>query len=107
MPHYFDYEQLHMYKLAVQVARWMRSTPWPSGNGKLRDQAVRAADSVVLNIAEGRMRGGVRAGRNHYRIALGSAGEAAAVLDLIDLPAGAEHQQLLRRIGAMLCKAAR
>ncbi len=107
MSHTFDYKTLDMYKLAVTVSRWMRATPWPAGNAMLRDQGVRAADSVALNIAEGRMRGGLRAGRSHYRIALGSAGEAAAVLDLIDLDGGPEHQQLLRRIGAMLWKAAR
>ena len=107
MSHTFDYESLDMYRLAVRVARWMRSTTWPAGTAKLRDQGTRAADSVVLNIAEGRMRGGVRAGRNHYRIALGSAGEAAAVLDIIELPGGPEHHQLLRRIGAMLSKATR
>ncbi len=32
----------------------------------------------------------------------GSAGEALAALDLIELPGGAEKQQLLRRVGAML-----
>ncbi len=103
MSHHFDFENLDVYQLAVRVARWARRVKWPSDAGKLRDECIRAADSVVLNTAEGRMRGG-KSGRNHYRIALGSAGEATAVLDLVDLPEGAEHQQCLRRIGAMLAR---
>ena len=55
----------------------------------------------MLNIAEGMgKRGDSR--RNHLRIAKGSAAEACAVLDIIDLPRGDEHQELLRRVGAML-----
>jgi hypothetical protein len=33
---------------------------------------------------------------------MGSAAEAASVLDLIDLPGGPEKQEELRRVGAML-----
>lgn len=51
--------------------------------------------------AEGRGRAG-QARRNHYEIALGSAAEACAALDLVDVPGGPEQQQLLRRAGAML-----
>ena len=70
------------------------STDWPwgspdgfprwqplRGKASLKEQGCRAADSVVLNIAEGRARGG-GAGENHFRIALGSAAEVCAVLDL-------------------------
>jgi hypothetical protein len=52
-------------------------------------------------LAEGRARGG-DAGRNHYRIAAGSAAEACACLDLVHTPAAADLQPKLRRIGAML-----
>ena len=81
----------------------MRRVRWPTGTAHLKDQGTRAADSVVLNIAEGCGRGG-RAGLNHFRIARGSVGEALAVLDLVDLEEGPEQQALLRRIGAMLHK---
>ncbi|MSP55613.1 MAG: four helix bundle protein [Myxococcales bacterium] len=51
------------------------SSAAPAGGGShLRDQLQRAADSVVLNIAEGRA---------HFRIAAGSAAERCAALDLI------------------------
>jgi len=68
------------------------------------DQLVRAADSVALNIAEGAARDGdVR--KHHYRIALGSAAEVAAVLDLIEVD-GTQATDI-RRVGAMLAKLSR
>ena len=42
------------------------------------------------------------AAKNHFRIALGSAAETCAVLDLMELPGGQDRQTELRRIGAML-----
>jgi len=99
--HYFDHETLDVYKLALEVARACTGLRIPPGRSHLRDQLQRAADSVVLNIAEGRARGG-DAGRNHYRIAAGSAAEACAALDLVGSPEAALEQPKLRRIGAML-----
>jgi four helix bundle protein len=98
---HFDHEGMDVYILAVRVARWVRGVKWPTGTGHLRDNAVRSSESMVLNIAEGRSRGG-KAGKNHYRIAQGSAAECCAVLDLVDLDEGPEHQALLRRVGHML-----
>lgn len=79
----------------------MRKTRFPRGDADLRRQAVRAADSVVLNIAEGTSRKN-DAAKNHFRIALGSAGEACAALDVVDVPGADQQQHKLRRIGAML-----
>ncbi|MEZ4318506.1 MAG: four helix bundle protein [Myxococcota bacterium] len=101
--HEFDFEGLDVYRLAVTVARWMRTTRWPANASHLRDQAIRSADSVVLNIAEGMSRGG-RPGTNHLRIAKGSAGEAFAALDVADFPGCADRRAELRRIGAMVTK---
>ena len=101
MEHYFDHETLDVYKLALEVARACPALRIPPGRSHLRDQLQRAADSVVLNIAEGRARGG-DAGRNHYRIAAGSAAETCAALDLLGSPEAAAEQPKLRRIGAML-----
>jgi len=72
----------------------------------LRDQALRASQSVVLNLAEGRAREG-DARRYHFRVALGSAAETCAALDLVLLPDAPEQQVKLRRIGAMVRKLAR
>jgi four helix bundle protein len=79
----------------------VRAQRFPPRSTDLADQANRAAQSVVLNIAEGAGRGGP-AGRNHFRIALGSAAELSAALDLVDLPEIAARQAELQRIGAML-----
>ena len=97
----FHHEHLDCYQLAVGVAQWMRASRFPRGSTDLCKQATRAADSVVLNIAEGASRSG-DAAKHQFRIALGSAAEACAVLDLVRLPHCEERQHELRRIGAML-----
>ena len=109
MEHAFAHETLDCYRLAVSVAHWFARTPFPRGRGELRKQGQDAADSVVLNIAEGAGRREAQAaGKNHHQIALGSAAEACAVLDLVHtLPGAAEQQRALRRIGAMLAKLSR
>jgi four helix bundle protein len=96
----FDHEHLDVYKLALEVARACAAIRIGPGRAHLRDQLVRATDSVVLNLAEGRARGG-DAGRNHFRIATGSAAEACACLDLVGTTEAAAQQPKLRRIGAM------
>jgi four helix bundle protein len=105
----FAHERLDCYALAVEVALWFARTGFPRGRAELRKQGQNAADSVVLNIAEGAGRRLANAaGKNHHQIALGSAAEACAVLDLVStLPGAPEHQQKLRRIGAMLAKLSR
>ena len=101
MQYTFDHETLDSYRVALEVAKWIAAAKFPAGTSDLRDHAVRAARSVVLNIAEGRSRGG-DAARNHYRIAIGSAAETCSVLDLVVLPGGEEQQHKLRRVGVML-----
>ena len=101
MQYAFDHETLHSYQVALEVSRWISSVKFPAGTSDLRDHGVRAARSMVLNIAEGRSRSG-DAGRNHYRIALGSAAETSSVLDLVVLAEGEAQQHKLRRVGVML-----
>ena len=103
----FTHERLDVYRLALDVARWARRQHLPAADAHLRDQLVRAADSMVLNIAEGCGRDPGNARRNHYRIAAGSAAEVGALLDLVALREGSERQGDLRRIAAMLYKLAR
>ena len=59
---------------------------------------------MVLNIAEGAGRAG-DARKHHYRIALGSAAEVAAVIDLMGHDGTQAHD--IRRVGAMLAKMSR
>ena len=96
----FPHENLDCYRLSVEVARWMGAAKFPAGCADLGDQGRRAARSISLNIAEAARQG--QAGVNHFRVALGSAAEACAVLDLVDLAGAAEQQAKLRRVGAML-----
>jgi four helix bundle protein len=100
----FGHENLDVYRLAVRVARWAARQSIPAARRHLRDQLARAADSVVLNIAEGCGQDPGAARRNHFRIAKGSAAETCAVLDLLDFPDAAERQQELRRVGSMLTR---
>lgn len=98
----FGHERMICYQLALAVARWAATQALPWDRRHLRDQLVRASDSVVLNIAEacGHEPGAVR--RNHFRIAMGSAAEVGAVLDLVDLPDGPARKAEVRRVCAML-----
>ena len=100
----FGHERLDVYQLAVGVARWAARQGFPAPRRHLQDQLLRAVDSLVLNLAEGCGLEPGAARRHHLRIALGSAAEAHAVLDLIALPGSADRQQELRRIGAMLAR---
>ena len=95
-----DHERLDVYRLAVQVARWMLRARWPRGTSD-KKQAARAAASVALNIAEGNRRRG-KARSNHLEIARGSAAEALTALQIVDLPGGEAVQHDLRRIDRML-----
>lgn len=69
---FLAHERLDAYRLALDTARWAAAHAIPPHRKHLRDQLVRAADSVVLAIAEGSGLSG-DARRHHYRIALGSA----------------------------------
>jgi four helix bundle protein len=98
----FAYESLDVFVLSVEIARWAAQQNLPAHRKHLRDQLVRAADSVVLNLAEGSGHPPGDARRNHYRIARGSAAEVAAILRITDLPHAEERLTQVRRVGAML-----
>ena len=103
----FNHERLDCYQLAREVADWAVSQASPPERKHLRDQLTRAADSMVLNIAEGSGKEAGAARRHPYNIALGSAAEVCAVLDLVRFPEGNARQDQLRRIGAMLYRMSR
>lgn len=98
----FVHEGLDCYKLAVTLSRWAARQSLPPHRKHLRDQLVRAADSIVLNIAEGAGKGPGDSRRNHYRVALGSAAEVAAIVDIADFDDAEERRTQIRRVGAML-----
>jgi len=105
MLHPFDYETLDCYRLARDVAVWVHKARFPADSKDLRDQALRSSRSVALNIAEGASRRGAPR-QNHLRIALGSAAETCAALELAGLGGAEEQQDKLRRVGAMVRKLA-
>jgi len=97
----FRHETLDVYRLALEVARWVRKARFPRGDAELRKQLKRAADSVVLNLAEGlSYTEGSR--RSHLDIAKASAAEASAALDLCGLEGSDLQQAKLRRVKQML-----
>ena len=103
MTRYLDHENLIAYQLARDVARWLRyQARFPRKEATLKDQAQRAADSVVLNLAEGCCREG-KDRLYHFRVAKGSASECCAVFDLVDVDGAGQRQEELRRVVALIC----
>jgi four helix bundle protein len=80
---YLPHERLDVYRLAVELRRSLAPLSKVRGIAPLRDQLFRAADSVVLNIAEGAGRNSRNDKQRHYEIAKGSATESAAALELL------------------------
>ena len=105
---YFTHERLDVYQVSREFLRWCQSAVVPRLRGKawLKDQLLRAASSVVLNIAEGASQHSAGMKRRHFEIALGSAGECAAALDVAsDLGVQIEGgHALIARVGAMLSR---
>ena len=77
-------EKLIAYQLAVEFHRTLMPLARFRGLAPLRDQLHRAADSVVLNLAEGAGRTSRDDKRRFYAIAQGSLTECAAVLDCLN-----------------------
>lgn len=90
------HERLHAYQSSIELYRVVKGirARLPRGLGPLGDQLSRAAQSVCLNLAEGAAARSRDVKLRHFHIALGSAGECAAALDLVDIEGGAAGDQL-------------
>ncbi len=75
-------ERLDVNRVALEFRQSLGILNTVRNISALRDQIFRAADSVVLNIAEGAGRCARADKRRHYNYALGSAMECGAALDL-------------------------
>ena len=102
----FPHESLRCYQLAKQVTQWLQAQTWPRGMSHLRDQAVRASSSALLNMAEGCGHTG-KSRRHHFDIAFGSLAETCAVLDIVPLPGVDAQQETLRHAGNLLRRLSR
>src|SRR5438034_7354027 len=91
------FERLHAYQKARKLLDCVRESAITEG--RLRDQALRAATSVCLNISEGAGRAGSADKARVYAIARGENCEAAAALD-IALTAGVCQEDPARRAAA-------
>ena len=80
---YFQCERLDVYRVAVQFHRSLVPLRNVRGAADLRDQLLRASESIALNIAEGAGRFSADDKRRFYRMACGSAMECAGALELL------------------------
>jgi len=111
----FDHERLDIYRAEIEFAAIADTiaSHLPRGRSYLADQLQRAAISVALNIAEGAGEFSKREKARLYRIALRSATECAAIIDVSRL-LGLNHEteletarQLLLRTVSMLTRMAK
>ena len=103
----YNHQRLDAYRLAVEFAAWLRRVRQPSAPLKL--QLERASESIVLNIAEAASQQSLAMAKKHYRVALGSAAECAAGLDLLAIRGVPTEpgRDLINRVGMMLRRLAR
>lgn len=73
--------QFRSYQLAVEFYREARAQSAPR---HLRDQLMRAASSVALNLSEGSAKSSQADRRRFYEIALGSVRECEAIVELLE-----------------------
>jgi four helix bundle protein len=106
------FQRLDVYQRALEFLALVCEVvgDLPRGHGERADQLVRAAESVVRNIAEGAGRWSEADAAKHYKIARGEAMECAASLDvmklrqLIDEARYERGMSLLQSVVAMLTK---
>ena len=80
-----SFQRLDVYQRAIEFLALVGDVvgALPKGHADRADQLVRAAESVVRNIAEGAGRWSEADCAKHYKIARGSAVECAASLDVM------------------------
>jgi len=107
-----SFQRLDVYQRAIEFLALVYDIvdQLPKGHSDRADQLVRAAESVVRNIAEGAGRWSEADGSKHYKIARGEAMECAACLDVLKLRklvAATQYEdgiRLLEGVVAMLTK---
>ncbi len=108
----FDHERLDVYRLAIDyVTSSYRVAKLLNGSLRhARDQWLRAAQSIPLNIAEGNGKQSLKDKNRFFEIARGSALECAAIhdvlfsFDAIDSETNHVGKSTLKRIVSMLTR---
>src|SRR3954454_19782241 len=82
-----SFQRLDVYQRSIEFLALVGDVvaELPKGHSARADQLVRAAESVVRNIAEGAGRWSEADSAKHYKIARGEAMECAASLDVMKL----------------------
>ncbi len=82
-----SFQRLEVYQRAIEFLALTIDVvnDLPKGHSERADQLVRAAESVLRNIAEGAGRWSEADCAKHYKIARGEAMECAASLDVMKL----------------------
>ena len=82
-----SFQRLEVYQRAIEFLALVYDivNDLPPGHAERRNQLVRAAESVIRNIAEGAGRWSPADSAKHYRIARGEAMECAGSLDVLKL----------------------
>src|SRR3954464_4391433 len=82
-----SFQRLDVYQRAIEFLVLVGDIvgDLPKGHSERADQLVRAAESVLRNIAEGAGRWSEADSTKHYKIARGEAMECAASLDVMKL----------------------
>ncbi len=108
----FMHEKLDVYRLALLYTKWAleHSRTLPSKDRIARDQWIRAATSIPLNIAEGNGKTAANDRRRFFEIARGSVLECAAIQDILvlshalDESISVERKGMLDRVAGMLTR---
>ena len=108
----FDHERLDVYRLSIEYVAFSYKIAKSLGgtNRQARDQWLRAAQSIPLNIAEGNGKQSLKDKNRFFEIARGSALECAAihdvlrVCDAIDDDSNCRGKTDLQRIVSMLTR---
>ena len=90
------HERLRAYQVALEFYAMVKAIrrDLPRGLGPIADQLTRAAQSVCLNLAEGAASRFPDVKRRHWNIAVGSAAECAAALDILAIEGAVQESRL-------------
>lgn len=104
----FDHEKLKVYQKALEFVKWSQNILKGIKKNSTTDQFDRAADSIVLNIAEGNGKYSSKDRCRYFDISKGSSLESAGCIDLlyikemISKDVQTEGKQKLKEIVSML-----